>query len=315
MTSKHSKKEVMDFMKTRLRSNVILCASLFVLAASLTACPGAPVQAAPGGNTISGTVYAASGGDIKNTIVLVCFLSGDTCNSDKSDAVGISTSGKSARFTTPALAQGEYAVFALQGTFENDELKSLETVGVYTKGNNKDAKYTTVKPPASGIEVTLVSLKNPDAGNPAVNPGAATGIPSELQSEFFVGSVSPSNYYNPTTGVFAAPSGTFQSYTFNADGTFVSSMLLQSSAYCSTSIYLYQTGQVQINGDQMTLNFTGGEIKQTNSCAAKENFQRPSNKYSKQYTWRVGPDPESPSITYLYLKDDMGRESRYVKKQ
>jgi hypothetical protein len=303
-------------MKSRTRSTLFIPALLLSLS-SFTACSSTPAPTPVVSTTISGTVYAPSGGNINGTIVLLCFVTGETCDESKSEAVTISSNGSSATYITPNLVAGNYAVFALQGQLDqNNDLTSLDTLGVYARGANNGATYTTVRPPASGIDVKLLNLSNPDAGGNPVSPEPATAIPTTLQAEFFVGSPSPTTYYSPSTGAFAPSSGTFQSYVFNADGSFVQSALLQSSFYsCTTAIFIYDTGQTQINGSQMTLNITGGQVKYTNSCSPEKNYDRPSKLRSQQYTWRVANDLDSPSITYLYLKDAQGNEPRYVQKK
>ena len=296
--------------------------TLFGLIWSFTACSSTPAPTPVGptpavSNTISGSVYAPSGGNVNGTIVLLCFVTGETCDESKSEAVTISGNGNRATYTTPNLAAGSYAVFALQGTLDqNNDLTSLDALGVYAQGANNGTTYTTVRPPASGIDVQLLNLSSPDVGGNPVSTAPATAIPTALQAEFFVGSPSSITYYNPVTGAFAPTSGTFQSYIFNADGSFVQSSLLQSSFYgCSTAVFIYETGQTQIDGSQMTLNFTGGQIKYTNSCSPEKNYDRPSKLRSQQYTWRIANDPDAPSITYLYLKDAQGNEPRYVQKK
>jgi hypothetical protein len=268
-------------------------------------------------NTIAGTVYAAVGKDIKNTMVLACFMVNDVCDDTKSDGVVITQTGNHAAYSIGNLSQGNYMIVALQAQFDTaGKISSLETLGVYLKGNNNGKKYTTVQLPASSIDLTLIDLANPDAGGNPVSTNPPTVVPAELQAEFFSGNPISIDYYNPVTGTFAPPSGDFNSYTFKSDGTFTQGVLLQNSFYaCTTAFFSYRTGIVQVGGSQLTLNFTSGTIKYTNSCYPEKNHVKPAVLNSQQYTWRVGKDQQNPNLTYLYLKDSTGQEKSYLKKQ
>jgi hypothetical protein len=165
------------------------------------------------------------------------------------------------------------------------------------------------------VDLRLVNLANPDATSGTVNPGPATPLPQELLGEFYTGAASPVDYYNPSTGSWAQPSGNFSSYTFNADGTFEFGGLLQSTLYsCTSSFFSLRRGTVQLNGTQMTLNFLGGRVKYTSSCDPGKNYDRPASTGSDTYTWRVGPGSSDPSRAYLYLTNAAGQEDGYVKK-
>jgi Bacterial Ig-like domain (group 2) len=268
-------------------------------------------------NTIAGTVYAAAGKDIKNTIVLACFMVNDACDDTKSDGVVITQTGNHSTYSIGNLSQGNYMVLALQAQFDNTgNISSLETLGVYLTGNSNGKKYTPVQLPASSIDLTLTDLANPLAGGNPVSNDPPTAVPTELQAEFFSGNPISIDYYNPVTGTFSPSSGNFTSYTFKPDGTFTFGSLFQLSVYsCTTAFFSYRTGKVQVNGSQLTLNFTAGTIKYTNSCYPEKNYDKPAPTDSQQYTWRVGIDPKYPNLTYLYLKDSTGREDSYLKKQ
>ncbi len=271
-------------------------------------------------NTIAGTVYAAAGKDIKDTIVLACFMVNDACDDTKSDGVVITQTGNHAAYSIGNLSQGNYMVVALQAQFDSaGNLSSLETLGVYLTGNSNGKKYTAVQLPASSIDLTLTDLANPLAGGNPVSNDPPTAVPAELQAEFFLGNPISIDYYNPVTGTFAPSSGNFTSYTFKPDGTFTFGWLAQSSVYnCTTAFFSYRTGKVQVNGSQLTLNFTAGTIKYTNSCFPEKNYDKPAPIDSQQYTWRVGNEPNYPNLTKLYLKDSKdstANELSFLKKQ
>jgi hypothetical protein len=276
-----------------------------------------PSVAPPSNNTISGTIYAPAGGDIKDTFVLACYFAANNCDSNKSDAGKFTVSGSKADYSFTNLAAGDYVVLALQGQLDQaGNIIAVDAFAVYAKGDNGTQKYTFVKPTSDGIDLRLVSVANPDAGNAATVPGSASPLPSELQGEFFIGSSASSNFYNPSTGVFAPASGGLSSHTFNADGTFTDAVLLQNSFYgCTTSVYSYRTGFVILNGTQMTRNYLSGTIKYTDSCNPTKNYERPAKLGSVTEAWRVGADPQYPDLRYLYLTDDTGKEIGYLKKK
>lgn len=107
-----------------------------------------------------------------------------------------------------------------------------------------------------------------------------TPLPAELVGRWHTGSVSSINYYNPSTGQWAAPSGTGAAYVFDAEGYYEESGILQSSVYgCTTTLYFYKVGTVALEtgADGLTtLHLYPGHsrTKSEDNCNARFNFEK-----------------------------------------
>ena len=122
--------------------------------------PG-PTPPPPSGDGISGTLFAASGGDVAGTLVGACVVVNQSadCNAPSTITTTISASGTSAPYTLAAPA-GDYIVVAGQdvngdGTFDYE--------GGYGYDPASDS-YQIVTPPAQGIDITLQAVGGTDPG-------------------------------------------------------------------------------------------------------------------------------------------------------
>jgi hypothetical protein len=166
-------------------------------ALALTACPTVG-QTAPTG-TISGTVTVPIGVDVKDTIVIACFLVGmDSCDDKKTGGAVIAQSGSSAAYTIPDLTPGDYVVLAVKVTLDaNREIKSIDYLGGYGSDS------TRVKPPASHIDIALkATATNTPTAPPSTTPAPAGKVSAEVVGSWI-----------------SQASGT-DIYTINTDGTY-----------------------------------------------------------------------------------------------
>lgn len=124
-------------------------------------------------------------------------------------------------------------------------------------------------------------------GAPANTPRSA--VPAELVGSWYEGSVSTINYYDPTTGAWAPPSGSGFTYTFYADGAYEHSGLLQVSTYgCTSSLFGYYTGTVTFAGDVLTVYQNGGKTKYETNCGTSSETNAEAE--TTAYRWTLQPD-------------------------
>ncbi|MFC4453781.1 hypothetical protein [Deinococcus sonorensis] len=95
----------------------------------------------------------------------------------------------------------------------------------------------------------------PPTGTPGTGGGGGgTALPAELQGEWNYGTISPIEYYDPTSGQYAEASGTSDILKFTADGTYERTGITVVTTYnCTSKILLHQTGIVTLSGTTLTL--------------------------------------------------------------
>lgn len=269
-------------------------------ALALTACPTvgqitagqtAPGQTAPSATagTISGNVTVPSGTDVKDTIVIACFLLGtEACDEQKSGGTLIAQSGSSAAYSIPNLTAGEYVVLAVKVTLDaKREIKSIDYLGGY--GSDR----TRVRPPASGIDVQLratptTQLGAPGTGTPSTGPAPAGQVGTDV-----VGS------WN------GRASGT-DLYSIKADGTYSRTLIDTTGCY---RIERREAGNAITSGNQIDFYPTSNFTKMI-ACGSYSEDRSPAPNTSFRY--RFETDPVNAN-TYLFLRPASGTELQYLK--
>jgi uncharacterized protein (DUF2141 family) len=137
--------------------------------------PG-PTPPPPSGDGISGTVFAASGGDVAGTLVGACAVMNQSfdCSAPSTIVTTITQSGSSASYTLPAPA-GDYVVVAQQDV---DGDGTIDYEGGYGYDPASDS-FQTVTPPAQGIDVSLQAVGGTEPG-PTPPPPSGDGISGTL---------------------------------------------------------------------------------------------------------------------------------------
>ena len=104
--------------------------------------------------TVSGTVFAVSGGNLQSVTVIACLLENDTCSDSRSSVQAIS-GGSSAKYQIADLEAGEsYLMLAWKDVNTSGEVDAGDELGVYTQG----AKPALVGPPAAGIDLRMAKF-------------------------------------------------------------------------------------------------------------------------------------------------------------
>jgi uncharacterized protein (DUF2141 family) len=146
-------------------------------AALLTAGLAAPHAAAQG--TIRGTVHAPPGADIRGAVIVACYVDGGRCNyaspHPNSKAVGISSSGASARFVFRDLAPGEYEVLGTRDVNSN----GVEDIGDWIAQYGPTGRPSRVRPPAERVDMRFaINTGTPPVASPTASRPAAPGTPA-----------------------------------------------------------------------------------------------------------------------------------------
>ncbi len=151
---------------------------------------------------------------------------------------------------------------------------------------------------AAGCSKESSSINQPDSSTPRTN------VPVELAREWYYGNLSSTNFYNPGTGQFSAPSGTGMYFKFTEDGYYEKGVLLQSSLYgCSTTFYAFNKGTVVIEGNKIILYPTYGSIKSEDNCVSANNYEKPDQLEKEVMIWELGLDEYNSETLWLRYED------------
>jgi hypothetical protein len=116
-------------------------------------------------------------------------------------------------------------------------------------------------------------------------------VPPELVGKWVMRQGSGSAYRDRQTGQFSAPNTNTFAYGILADGRFEHAALLTSSLYqCTMQIFGYETGRVQISGDEITFVDQSATLTSTDSCRPQWNYEKPGKLGRMQYRWRLMRD-------------------------
>ena len=245
--------------------------------------PTSPPPATTG--AISGVVSAPSGVDIKDTVVVACYLVGaDGCDSAKTAGVTIAQSGSSATYTIPNLVTGDYVVLALKVTLDSsNEIKTIDYLGGYGTDD------TRVKPPATKIDIALKAT----ASTAPTAPPSSSPAPAGKVSADVVGS------WN------GRASGT-DIYAISSDGTYSRNVRNSYRCYLTQRV---EAGNAVTSGDQITFYPTSNVTRTTTCGTVEEDRTLPP---VTSFTYRFETDPINAN-RYLFLKPASGTELQYLK--
>ncbi|GEM44503.1 hypothetical protein [Deinococcus cellulosilyticus] len=195
------------------------------------------------------------------------------------------TSSKSRTGATPVRHNNGCTVYK---GFENTRTPQDRTLKFSVQGGT--LKLT------SGQSTSSYNTRAPQASKPSATPSKPTRaqtqtssgskLSSNLQGEWYSGTVSPMEYYNVTTGLWTNASGTSTILKLNGDGTYMKTGLLTISTFgCNSKLFVQEQGKVAQSGNQ--LNFTPtSSLSQGYTCSPdhsykQENTAKPSSvKYS-----------------------------------
>jgi hypothetical protein len=173
-------------------------------------------------------------------------------------------------------------------------LLEVHQAGQNTYAHNPEAAHSPVDSPALGRANT------------------ETGSAGSLTGEWRSTHLSSVNYYSPTTGSYAPPSGNLFELKIQADGSYVESGLIQSSMYsCTTSVFGYKTGVARVQGSHVILEEKSSKLTSKDNCNKSFNYEKNPPLKTTAYQWRIVKDEYG---TKLILTDEKGAEYPYYRK-
>jgi hypothetical protein len=112
-------------------------------------------------------------------------------------------------------------------------------------------------------------------GNPVGNTPRRP-IPAEYAGTWYTGSVSPTNFYDPSTGGnWQNGYGSGMFYKLNADGTFEFGWQTYASTYgCTTRGMVYRRGTATVQDSVITLYDNFAHVSGKDNCVASSNYDR-----------------------------------------
>jgi hypothetical protein len=151
--------------------------------------------------------------------------------------------------------------------------------------------------------------KDADSGAAVGSRARGLGVPAELVGEWEKGSVSATRFYNPATGVFAAPSGSGFFYRIHADGSYEFGGLMQQTIYgCTMNAFSFKTGRVAVEGQTLVFSPKSGTFKMQDNCRASSNYEKPANLDKESLRWRIERDGNRLKLCLMHPN---GEESCY----
>jgi hypothetical protein len=155
-----------------------------------------------------------------------------------------------------------------------------------------------IRPAVRRIGLTLaaaLTLAACGSGGGSTGPGDGdsprTDVPAALVGTWYNGSVSPTNFYDPSTGRWGSPGysdGMF--FTFTRDGRFEKGTQLTSSlGGCGTLTMFYVRGTVTVDqaAGTVALHATRARGLEENSCSGRRE-ERPLDLAAEGLTYRYG---------------------------
>jgi hypothetical protein len=105
---------------------------------------------------------------------------------------------------------------------------------------------------AAALALTLAACGGSDAGATGPGDGHGSRVPDELVGKWYSGTVSPSNYYDPSTGHWGGQGYTSGvMYTFTPDGHYVMAYQTTSELYdCGTLTLFYVKGNMTVDASR-----------------------------------------------------------------
>lgn len=149
------------------------------------------------------------------------------------------------------------------------KLTSADATSTFNTRAPQASKPTTAQTSAPSATAKPTSAPT---SKPQANQGSK--LSSNLQGEWYSGSVSPMEYYNSVTGLWSNASGTSTLLKLNEDGTYQKTGLLVITTYsCTSKVFVQEQGKVVQSGNQ--LNFTpSSSLSQGYTCTPDHSYKQ-----------------------------------------
>jgi uncharacterized protein (DUF2141 family) len=245
----------------------------------------------PPSGTLRGSVTAPPGQDAEKTIVVACHLTDQGCDEVKSQIIQVTGGGPSVPYELNGLEAGGYVLVGWRDVNQNETIDEGDLFGAYSSGGGDP--YTAVRPPSVGLAIPMLPLKS--------QPAAGGTAPSEVVGQWSHGSSTGVDYYNPSNGSWAPPSGTGALLSIAADGSFHFSTMVQSSFYsCTIDAVNFHEGKAAFEGDSLTLYPESSRQKYESSCNPGLNYDHAIPNQPIPFRWRIDGSSGAPRLVLTW---------------
>ena len=162
----------------------------------------------------------------------------------------------------------------------------------------------------AGAVILAVTLDGDAGARPSFSGRPA---PAHLVGTWSSSRLSTIDYRDRFTGTHAPPSGSLFTYKIAADGTFEFSGLVQSSLYsCTITIFRWQRGTLEADGQRLALTSREGKLHYKDSC--RVGSEKEKRVVDAPAAYRIGVETEG-AHEVLVMKKASGEDwGRFYKK-
>ncbi len=170
-----------------------------------------------------------------------------------------------------------------------------------------------------GMVAILFAACQKGSNNP-VSPGNAIGstprteVPGELVGTWYNGSVSLTNFFNPTTGEWSNAVGNGSFYRFYQNGTFEFGWQMHVSLYgCTNTGMVYRRGTVVVQDSVLVLYDQYARVMGQDNCNPSKNYEKPGTISTETLVVQPGVDEwgnpglllRGPETSYSWFLKEM----------
>jgi len=141
---------------------------------------------------------------------------------------------------------------------------------------------------------------NPAAPGDGMGATPQTPVPEELVGTWYAGTVSLTNFHNPSTGEWSNAVGSGQFYRFYRDGTFEFGWQMHTSLYGCTNIgMVYRRGTVAVQESVLVLYDRYARVMGQDGCNSTRNYNRAGTITTETLIAQPGSDEWGNPGVYL----------------
>jgi hypothetical protein len=262
---------------------------------------------------IEGTVFAVSGRNLVNTLVIACSIENNLCSQSKSKDVPVQGTGSSATFQVFGLEPAQYMVFAWRDLNGNGETDAGDELAVYARNGS----VHLVTPPDSKLELYMrdfngdpnTLLTQDQFGSSGVKPNANSSVAdaSSLVGVWSTTGATPVELVN-AKGIRDSSAG---SYSFESDGRYSYAGMLETyGPVFSLKTIIYDEGTYTVKGDVLTLQYRR-RLRSWNNTTLQSDK---TSSGTETYRWSIRPTSSNDGKLALYLLDQDGTMLEYPKR-
>lgn len=231
--------------------------------------------------SIAGTITAPSQYDVSGAVVIACQWDGETCMESTSQVVEVTAQG-TYQFT--GLTPEQYFIIAWKDENHNGQIDEGDLYGMH----NSNGSSASVLPPSDNVNVAMAVVGSQN--------GAVGTVPGELSGEWINGAASAVDYYNPSTGGWAPPSGSGMYLKLYDDGSFELSTLLQITNYnCTSQATTFYNGIALFSENEVTLEPSYTRQRYNSNCYSHLNYDKEVPNSPLPFGWRLEEDSDGQS--------------------